>query len=210
MEFAVDDLGAPPCPLTWLALGSLGRREVVPSSDVDSALVWDGGDTPELQQYMRTLGSRVVNGLAASGFVADTHGATAAHSLFDRSFDAWRSEIRDSIANPDRDKALIFVSLLSDARPVYEIGDARDPLEELSQAWHRPTLLRLMLRLALAHRPPTGFAGSHISPGGVVDHAPASTGGSSTSSAAACSRSSVSPATRASRPGSARLPHGRA
>ena len=167
VEFAVDDLGAPPCPLSWLALGSMGRREVVPSSDVDSALVWDGGDTPELQQYMRTLGGRVVSGLAASGFVADTHGATAAHSLFDRSFDAWRSEIRDTIANPDRDKALIFVSLLSDARPVYEIGGARDPLEELSQVWHRRSLLRLLLRLALAETPPTGLRRFLKPPGGV-------------------------------------------
>jgi CBS domain-containing protein len=167
VEFAVDDLGAPPCPLTWLALGSLGRREVVPSSDVDSALVWDGDDTPELQQYMRTLGDRVVNGLAGSGFVADIHGATAAYSLFDRSFDAWRSEIRDTIANPDRDKALIFISLLSDARPVYEIGDARDPLEELSQVWHRRSLLRLLLRLALAETPPTGLRRFLKPPGGV-------------------------------------------
>jgi CBS domain-containing protein len=167
VEFAVDDLGAPPCPLTWLALGSLGRREVVPSSDLDSALVWDGGDSAEIQQYMRALGGRVVNGLAASGFVADTHGATAAHSLFDRSFDAWRSEIRDTIANPERDKALIFISLLSDARPVYEIGDARDPLEELSQVWHRRTLLRLLLRLALAETPPTGLRRFLKPPGGV-------------------------------------------
>jgi CBS domain-containing protein len=157
IEFTVADLGAPPCPLTWLALGSLGRREVVPSSDVDSALVWDGDDEPEQQRYMRTLGERVVNGLATSGFVADAYGATAADSLFDRSFDAWRSVIRTAISHPDQGKALIFVSLVSDARPVYEVGDARDPLAELPQAWHRPTLLRLLLRLALAEKPPAGL-----------------------------------------------------
>jgi CBS domain-containing protein len=158
MEFAVADLGAPPCPLTWLALGSLGRREVVPSSDVDSALVWDGAeDDQKLQQYMRTLGERVVTELATSGLVADTHGATAGDSLFDRSFDAWRKTIRTAIAHPDRGKALIFISLLADARPVYEIGDARDPLEELGQIWNRRPLLRLLLRLALAEKPPTGL-----------------------------------------------------
>src|SRR5204863_3595985 len=41
IEFAVGELGDPPCPVTWLALGSLGRREGVPSSDIDSALVCD-------------------------------------------------------------------------------------------------------------------------------------------------------------------------
>jgi CBS domain-containing protein len=158
VEFAVADLGAPPCPLNWLALGSLGRREVVPSSDVDSALVWDGDeDDPQLRSYMRTLGERVVSGLAENGFVADAHGATAAESLFDRTFDGWRKTIRHAIAHPDHGKALIFISLLADARPVYEIGDARDPLDELGQVWNRRPLLKLLLRLALAEKPPTGL-----------------------------------------------------
>jgi CBS domain-containing protein len=38
------------------------------------------------------------------------------------------------------------------------LGDARDPLLELHQSWeHRPGLLRLMLRLALAQRTPSGL-----------------------------------------------------
>jgi CBS domain-containing protein len=52
---------------------------------------------------------------------------------------------------------LIFISLISDGRPVHTIGNARDALEELNQVWHRPTLLRLLLRLALAQKPPTGL-----------------------------------------------------
>ena len=40
---------------------------------------------------------------------------------------------------------------------MYTTGGARDPLEELGQAWHRRPLLRLMLSLALTHTPPTGF-----------------------------------------------------
>ena len=42
VELAVRDAGPPPVPFTWFALGSLARREAVPSSDVDSALAWDG------------------------------------------------------------------------------------------------------------------------------------------------------------------------
>jgi CBS domain-containing protein len=156
IELTVADLGAPPCPFTWLGLGSLGRREVAPSSDVDSALVWDvEGD--EHQPYMATLGSRVVSELAAGGFAPDAHGVTAGQPLFDRSFDAWRAAIRSMIEHPDRDKALIFISLLSDGRPVYATRRARDPLEELGQAWHRRPLLRLMLKLALTHDPPSGL-----------------------------------------------------
>src|SRR5207247_4519765 len=66
IDLTVADLGAPPCSFTWLGLGSLGRREVAPSSDVDSALVWDGGGDQH-EPYMRALGSRVVSELAAGG-----------------------------------------------------------------------------------------------------------------------------------------------
>jgi CBS domain-containing protein len=158
LELALRDLGAPPCPFAWLALGSFGRREVVPSSDLDSALVWHGveGDG-EQREYIQALARRVVDELSLHGFAADSHGATAAEPLFDRSFDSWRSAIRDAVEHPDQDKALVFLSLLFDGRIVHGVGDGRDPLEELRQVWHRRTLLRLMLRLALSHKPPTGF-----------------------------------------------------
>jgi CBS domain-containing protein len=156
IELTVADLGLAHCPMTWLALGSLGRREVAPSSDVDSALVWDG-DEEEQHRYMENLGTTVVRELGAIGFAADPHGTTAAEPLFSRSFDDWRALIRATISDPERDKALIFISLLSDGRPVHWIGDARDPLEEVAQVRHRPTLLRLMLRLALAQSPPLGL-----------------------------------------------------
>ena len=43
----------PPVPFAWLALGSIARREAVPSSDIDSALVWyTGGEDPELEQAL--------------------------------------------------------------------------------------------------------------------------------------------------------------
>jgi CBS domain-containing protein len=160
LDLAIDELGpgGPPAPLRWLALGSLGRREVVPSSDVDSALVWDAdADEEPFIDYMHALGATVIDGLAATGFASDTHGATAADPLFMRSLDGWRRMIRGVIDDPDRDKALVYLSLIYDARPVCGIGDGADPLEELRRAWQNPHLLNLMLRLALFHKPPTGL-----------------------------------------------------
>jgi CBS domain-containing protein len=156
IQLTIEDIGPAPAPFTWLAMGSLGRHEVVPSSDAETGLVW-GGDGERVEGYMSTLGTRVVEGLAASGLAADPHGATAARGLFDRSFSAWREEIRHSIEHPDSDKELIFLSLLADARPVLERGEVRDPLTELRQVWHRRPLMRLLLRLALANRPPSGL-----------------------------------------------------
>lgn len=158
VEILVEEIGEPPCPFAWLALGSQGRRELSPGSDIDSALAWEGddGEGPE-REYMASLAARVVEQLAAIGFHADAHGATGAQPLFQRSVDSWRRLIRHYIEHPDEDKALVLISLVSDGRPVCNVGEVREFDEELRAGSHRRGLVRLMLRLALVHRPPTGF-----------------------------------------------------
>jgi CBS domain-containing protein len=157
IHLAVNELGPAPAPLAWMALGSLGRREMVPSSDIESGLVWAHPGEGKAAEYMGTLGTRVVAGLREAGFEVDAHGATPEHRLFDRSFGSWRTAVRDVIEDPEREKGLIFISLLADARFAYRLGDVRNPLEELAQIRNRRPLLRLLLRLALVHRPPTGL-----------------------------------------------------
>lgn len=157
IELTIDEIGAPPCPLEWLAMGSHGRSEAMPSSDVDSALVWHGEDTDEEnKRYASELAGRVVEQLAAAGFAADSHGASAAQPLFEHSADAWRHTIRHCIADPG-DKGLVLISLLVDSRAIYGAGDAREVLDEFRAAHGRRGLLNLMLRLALFHKPPSGF-----------------------------------------------------
>jgi len=172
LEILVGDLGDPPCPFVWLALGSEGRRELAPSSDADSALAWEGedGDGPQ-REYMAELGRRVVDELAAIGFTADTHGATCAQPLFQRSVESWRSLIGHAIEHPDAEQALVLISLVADGRPIYNVGEVRNLHDELRAAHHRRGVLRLMLRLALVHRPPTGFRRFRDSPRDlVVEH----------------------------------------
>src|SRR6476659_2600008 len=41
IELAIESKGASPAEFAWLALGSHGRRETVPSSDVDSGMAWE-------------------------------------------------------------------------------------------------------------------------------------------------------------------------
>ncbi len=157
-ELAVAELGPPPRPLTWLALGSLARREAVPSSDVDSALVWVGpeGDA-EAADYARTFAERVLSGLAAAGYRADTNGAVATNPLFRRSYEAWAAAARSWLHDPLQEKAPILVSLVVDARPVWGIRSSLPVPDVFRDARRHPELLRLLARYALAHRPPTGF-----------------------------------------------------
>ena len=157
VELAIAELGPPPCGVSWVALGSHGRGEPVPGSDIDSALAWEGEEGDErAASYMRTLGARVCEGLAQCGFRPDERGATAAQGLFVRPLSAWRRLIRQSIAEPRRDKGLIVISLFLDGRVVRDGGGASDLDGELQAATGRRGLLRLMLGLALTNKPPLG------------------------------------------------------
>jgi CBS domain-containing protein len=123
IELAVAEAGEPPAPFTWFALGSLARRETVPSSDVDSALAWqDSGDGAAAGDYVARVARAVDEGLRACGLRPDEHGASAYNPLFARSLSSWRAAARDLSENPTREQALILVSLISDSRPLWGCG----------------------------------------------------------------------------------------
>jgi CBS domain-containing protein len=156
-ELAVAAAGPPPAPFTWYALGSLARHEAVPSSDVDSALAWDGEDDA-VSGYAAGVARAVAEGLRACGLRSDAHGASAASPVFARSLASWRRAATSLAEDPTQDKALILVSVLADSRPGWSSsggGLAGAGLWE-AQPGH-PELLRMLARYALSFRPPTGF-----------------------------------------------------
>jgi CBS domain-containing protein len=156
VELAVQEAGHPPAPFTWFALGSLARREAMPSSDVDSALAWRGSAAdPEVRGYLAQIARTVEDGLRACGIQPDANGASASSPLFARSLASWRAVARSLDQDPTQEKALILVSVIIDNRPVFGAGDT-DGLWEVS-ARPGPELLRLLARFALSFRPPTGF-----------------------------------------------------
>jgi CBS domain-containing protein len=158
IELAVTSAGDPPAPFTWFALGSLARREAVPSSDVDSALAWQDEHTgPAAADYMTRIADAVESGLKACGKQPDAHGATASNPLFARSIGSWRTAARSLNEDPTREQALILVSLIVDSRPVWAAGAGGSVADALWEARSHPNLLRLLARLALSFRPPTGF-----------------------------------------------------
>ena len=158
LELTIADLGAPPVPFAWIALGSLARREAVPSSDVDSALVWySDDDDPGPRPALLAIAQRVMDGLEACGLRADPKGAVASKPLFARSHRAWQDAARSWLENPTQEKALILVSLVVDGRPVWGIRTGPPVPDAFRDARRNPDLLRLLARFALSHRPPTGF-----------------------------------------------------
>jgi CBS domain-containing protein len=151
----IELVGIASPPLAWVALGSHGRREAMPSSDLDSAVAWQGG--ADLPDSVGVVTREVVAGLAACGIRSDHNGAVATNRLFARSVDDWDQRVRSLLRDPGDEKAMILVSLVCDGRIVTGGEWLPDPFAALRSAPARPRLLRLLLRVGLAPRPPTGF-----------------------------------------------------
>ncbi|MGH2992204.1 MAG: putative nucleotidyltransferase substrate binding domain-containing protein [Solirubrobacterales bacterium] len=158
IEIAHEELGPPAVPYTWLAMGSFGRREPFPSSDVDCALAWDDGDDPQLRETMLALARRVLGGLAACGLQPDRQGAVASSPLFARSIREWERAARAWLEDPDRDRGLMLLSVVVESDPVWGATIAAERLAAaFSGAPNREHALRRLAAAAAAERPPTGF-----------------------------------------------------
>jgi CBS domain-containing protein len=158
IEFAHEELGAPEVPYAWLAAGSYARREPFPSSDVDSALAWDGGDDSALRSRFAAIAECVAQGIEACGLRSDPQGAMAGRPLFTRSIEGWERAVAAWTRDPDQGRGLMLMSVVIECDAVWgstalgrRIGAAA------AGAPGRGLLLSRFAAAALAERPPTGF-----------------------------------------------------
>ncbi len=158
LDLAVADEGPPPYPFAWLALGSHARREVVPSSDLDSAIAWVGDDDdPVMRAYAARVAGRVGDVIARAGIRACEGGASAARPAFARSLDSWLGAVASWQDDPTQEKALMLASVIAEAQPIWGMHAGAPMVAAFRDARRHPQLLRGLARVALAHRPPTGF-----------------------------------------------------
>jgi CBS domain-containing protein len=159
IDLAHADLGAPPVPYTWLAMGSFGRFEPFPSSDVDCALAWDGpNDDDAVRGWMKALAERVLGDLAACGLQPDRQGAVCSSPLFARSIEAWERAARSWVEDPDHHRGLMLLSVVVESDPVWgATGAAERIAAAFARTPNRDFMLMRMAAAALAERPPTGF-----------------------------------------------------
>ena len=152
IELAHAELGTPPAAYTWLAMGSFGRREPFPSSDIDCALAWEEERPPQ------ELVERILSGLERCGFGLDRQGAVASNSLFARSAEDWEHAARSWVEEPDETRGLILLSVVVESDPVWGSSSIADRLATaFLDAPGRDAFLRRLAAAALAERPPTGF-----------------------------------------------------
>jgi CBS domain-containing protein len=137
---------------TWLSIGSNGRREAVPSSDVDSAVSFDDDLPPATVAAFRKAFAEVHALLARAGLGHDRHGAAAYRPEFSRTKHEWRDAARGWLDNPVVNQGAMMTSLLVDARPVW--GDTGLPAvaRVFNDLRAHPLTMQLLLKESLAYR----------------------------------------------------------
>jgi CBS domain-containing protein len=172
LTLALDRRGGVDAKFAWLALGSQARREALPSSDVDSALVWfesTAGSEEETRLHLLELTREVTGGLRACGLLIDENGVSADNAPFVRSLASWQHAAQSWMSDPTQAKALILTSVIVDNRPVWGIHTGTPVADTFRLASSYPQLLRMLARFALSHRPAARrFRGLMVDHGG--DH----------------------------------------
>ena len=156
VELFGETAGPPPVEFAWLWLGSHGRREAAPSSDIDSGLVWEDGGGESAKAYMYGLAEQVGGLLAATGFKSDPHGLTSSGPIVAHPAAEWGETISGWLDKPT-DETVMVINILLDGREIEGRNRSFGVLSAAHDANTRPSFRRLLLKLALATKPPTGF-----------------------------------------------------
>ncbi len=115
----------------------------------------NGENDEEIRARLLHLAREVIGGLRACGLRMDENGVNADSAPFVRSVGSWQHVARSWIADPTQEKALILSSVLLDSRPVWGVHTGSPVADTFRLASGYPTLLRMLARFALSHRPPT-------------------------------------------------------
>ncbi|WP_173161260.1 putative nucleotidyltransferase substrate binding domain-containing protein [Phytohabitans suffuscus] len=142
---------------SWVLLGSLARREPLPMSDVDTALVWADPPAGDPADAIRAAAWEVLNDLRRCGFALCANGANAHNPLFGRSRSQWIDAAWGWQRDPTQENALLLTAMVADSRPLTDPELGRALTENIRSHTRSGGFLRAVLDEAVGWRPPTGF-----------------------------------------------------
>ncbi|GHE20645.1 DUF294 nucleotidyltransferase-like domain-containing protein [Halomonas urumqiensis] len=159
LELAEEELGPPPVPYCFMAMGSMARNEQSIVTDQDNALVLDDAFDPEQHDaYFLALAKRVSDGLHACGYTYCTGDIMATNPKWRQPLAVWKQYFHDWIDNPTPER-LLHSSIFFDLDVVYGENRFVEQLQDLvaTEASKNPMFLAAMARNALGRTPPLGF-----------------------------------------------------
>jgi CBS domain-containing protein len=151
-------------PHSWVLLGSLARREPLPLSDLDTALVWDDppASTADPGAAIRGAAWEVLRDMQRCGITLCANGVNANSPMFSRSRSGWAAAARSWQADPTQDGALLQSAMVADSRPLTNLPLGRALTDQIRSHTRTAPFLRALLDEALGWRPPNGFVRNFV------------------------------------------------
>jgi CBS domain-containing protein len=158
IALAEADLGPPPVPYCWVALGSRARLEQALAADQDNAIVIDDAMRPEHAAWFEALATRVTDGLVECGYPRCPGDVMATNPRWRQPLAGWRTEFSSWLHQPVPE-AVLGASIFFDMRPVH--GDpalfASLQRHVLAASPASKVFLAHLAKQATANEPPLGF-----------------------------------------------------
>ncbi len=161
IDFALADLGSPPCKFAFMILGSEGRREQTLKTDQDNAIVYEdvaADRKKEVEKYFLKFGETVCTWLDSSGYAFCDGGIMAQNPKWCQPLSVWKDYFSSWIRKAEGE-SLLQASIFFDLRSGF--GDA-----ELIDELHRHMFsalsgwagfFRNLTENSLHFKPPIGF-----------------------------------------------------
>jgi signal-transduction protein with cAMP-binding, CBS, and nucleotidyltransferase domain/PAS domain-containing protein len=162
---AEAELGPPPVPYTFLALGSAARGEQTLATDQDNAIIYanvTGDQHAAAQTYFLKLGDKVCGWLDQVGYRRCLGGTMASNPKWCQPLDRWREYFTACItaAGP---QDLLDVNIFFDFRCIHgeagHVAELRRHLEELLRDG-QPVFFFHLSQSTLQYKAPCGFFGN--------------------------------------------------
>ncbi|MGE5239045.1 MAG: DUF294 nucleotidyltransferase-like domain-containing protein [Chloroflexota bacterium] len=162
LEIAEKELGPPPVPYCWVALGSEGRKEQTFTTDQDNAIILADSQGPEhaeeTAKYFAAFTKFVRESLLTCGFPLCPHDFMASNPTWCQPLGTWKEYFSKWITSPLSEQVLNSV-IFFDFRPIHgETGlalELRDFVASLAK--DHTAFLGLLASLAARNRPPIGL-----------------------------------------------------
>ena len=175
IQLAVDDLGPPPAPFAFIAMGSQGRQEQTLLTDQDNGIIFApaaNAGTENVMDYFLRLGSRVCDGLNRAGYTFCRGQVMASNPRWCRALPDWISGFNEWVHKAEPQE-IMDLSIFFDFRTVY--GDA-ELTHELRRHIHtalleEPSFFHHFAQNALTFKPPFRLLGNIYLGGGATEHA---------------------------------------
>jgi CBS domain-containing protein len=151
--------GEPPAAWSWMALGSVARKEQSLASDQDNALAYAAAAAPGADAFFARVAEQVNSALERCGFGPDNSDVLARNRQWRMSDEEWQRVFSDCLEHPDRSH-LVRAAVAFDFRHVTGGLDIVRPLASIQRkAPNHPDFIRRLARTATDFTPPLGRRG---------------------------------------------------